>query len=68
MLGTTSAKQARCIGDVHNFDHQEARGLKWDRSKGRFIPDHGTSKWEIYGTSSSLEDYYNKIAAAAASG
>ena len=68
MWGTTSAKQAQCIGDVHHFDYQEARGFKWDASKERFIPEHGTSKYEIYATSSSSEDYYNKIAAAAASG
>ena len=38
--------------------------MVWDGAKGRFIPEHGTSKYEIYATSSSSEDYYNKIAAA----
>ena len=48
MLGTTSDEYS--IGDVYNYDHQDARGLKWDASKERFIPKHGTSLWEIYAT------------------
>ena len=61
MSGTTSDEYS--IGDVcsrttlstsaHEIKqmlHQDARGLKWDQSRGRFIPKHGTSLWEIYAT------------------